>query len=185
MVELGLYGILFPSAPQEGKRLVTRPTLFYMMHCGKALYNNLLWRNWSRETLPLFTIIGNSFSGIQDRCVQDVCRGICVWACRSKRQTFWHWHFVFYASIRMVEREFQRDYIYMAQALGVCEQRPLPCPSHLLDVFNDTAVITFPPCNLGKLPQSTWVEPPEPQYQHCPDLEIILRESSEQKEEKD
>ena len=51
--------------------MTKRPTVFYLMHCGKALYNNLLWRNWERDTLPLLTIIGNSFSGIQERCVHD------------------------------------------------------------------------------------------------------------------
>ncbi|KAK0142058.1 SRR1-like protein [Merluccius polli] len=129
---------------EEGKRLTKRPTIFYLMHCGKALYNNLLWRNWKRETLPLLTIIGNSFSGIQDRTI---------------------------------EREFQRDYGYLTQAVAVCEERPLPCPPRLLDVFNDTAIITFPPSGLGKLPQSTWTDPAEPRYEHCPDLEIILRDT--------
>ncbi|KAM3867539.1 SRR1-like protein [Diretmus argenteus] len=138
--ELGLTVLI---ENEEGKRLITRPTLFYLMHCGKALYNNLLWRNWSTETLPLMTIIGNSFSDIRDR---------------------------------MIEREFQRDYSYITQAVVVCEERPLHCPSCLLDVFNDTAVITFPSNSLNKLPQSTWAEPPEPQYEHCPDLEIILRD---------
>ena len=57
------------TCSKEGKRLTKRPTVFYLMHCGKALYNNLLWRNWERDTLPLLTIIGNSFSGIQERCV--------------------------------------------------------------------------------------------------------------------
>uniref|UniRef100_UPI003AAC1F6F SRR1-like protein isoform X2 n=1 Tax=Centroberyx gerrardi TaxID=166262 RepID=UPI003AAC1F6F len=140
LTELGLTVL---TENEEGKRLTTRPTLFYLIHCGKALYNNLLWKNWSTETLPLLRIIGNSFSGIQDR---------------------------------MIERDFQRDYSYITQAVAVCEERPLPCPSRLLDVFNDTAVITFPSSSLSKLPQSTWAEPPEPQYQHCPDLEIILRE---------
>ncbi|KAM4617090.1 SRR1-like protein [Polymixia lowei] len=136
-------GLTVLTENEEGKRLTTRPTLFYLMHCGKALYNNLLWKNWSREALPMLTIIGNSFSGIKDR---------------------------------MLEREFQRDYSYIAQAVVVCEEKPLPCPSRLLDVFNDTAVITFPKSDLNKLPQSTWAEPPEPKYQHCPDLEIILKE---------
>lgn len=129
---------------EEGKRLLKRPTIFYLMHCGKGLYNNLLWRNWKRETLPLLTIIGNSFSGIQDR---------------------------------MLAREFQRDYAYITQAVAVCEERQLPCPPRLLDVFNDTAVITFPPSGLSKLPQSTWADPAEPRYEHCPDLEIILRDT--------
>lgn len=57
---------------QEGKRLVTKPTLFYLMHCGKALYNNLLWKNWNAQCLPLMIIIGNSFNGMMDRLVQDM-----------------------------------------------------------------------------------------------------------------
>lgn len=77
----------------------------------------------------------------------------------------------------MIEREFQRDYSYISQVVAVCDERPLPCPSRLLDVFSDTAVITFPPSSLNKLPQSSWAEPLEPQYQHCHDLEIILRET--------
>ncbi|XP_029915849.1 SRR1-like protein [Myripristis murdjan] len=140
---LGELGLTVLSENEEGKRLTNRPTLFYLMHCGKALYNNLLWRNWSTDTLPLLIIIGNSFSGILDR---------------------------------MIDRELQRDYSYIVQAVAVCEERALPCPSRLLDVFNDTAVITFPPSSLNKLPQSTWAEPPEPQYLHCSDLEIILKE---------
>lgn len=78
--------------------------------------------------------------------------------------------------IRTIDREFQRDYSYITQAQSVCEERELPCPPQLIDVFNDTAVITFPPNSLNRLPQSTWAEPPEPQYEHCPDLEIIRRE---------
>lgn len=78
---------------------------------------------------------------------------------------------------RTIEREFKRDYGYITQAVCVCEERPLPCPSRLIDVFSDTAVITFPTSNLDGLPQSTWVEPPEPQYGHCLDLEIIERET--------
>uniref|UniRef100_V9KVB6 SRR1-like protein n=1 Tax=Callorhinchus milii TaxID=7868 RepID=V9KVB6_CALMI len=52
---------------EEGKRAVDRPTLFYMIHCGKALYNNLLWRNWSPGRLAQITLIGNSFKGIEER----------------------------------------------------------------------------------------------------------------------
>ncbi|XP_043103131.1 SRR1-like protein [Puntigrus tetrazona] len=55
---------------EEGKRGVYHPTLFYLMHCGKALYNNLLWRNWTPQTLPKIIIIGNSFHGIQERMLQ-------------------------------------------------------------------------------------------------------------------
>ncbi|XP_070760936.1 SRR1-like protein isoform X2 [Enoplosus armatus] len=137
-------GLTVLTENEEGKRLAMKPTLFYLMHCGKALYNNLLWKNWSTQCLPLMIIIGNSFNGMRDRTI---------------------------------EREFKRDYGYIAQAVSVCEERQLPCPSRLIDVFSDTAVITFPASSLNRLPQSTWAEPPEPQYKHCPDLEIIQRET--------
>ncbi|KAJ7309882.1 hypothetical protein JRQ81_007958 [Phrynocephalus forsythii] len=52
---------------EEGKRRICGPTLFYMVHCGKALYNNLLWRNWSLKALPKMVIVGNSFRGIEER----------------------------------------------------------------------------------------------------------------------
>ncbi|KAJ8414079.1 hypothetical protein AAFF_G00066770 [Aldrovandia affinis] len=55
---------------EEGKRAVSRPTLFYLIHCGKALYNNLLWRNWSPQALARLTIVGNSFRSIQERMVE-------------------------------------------------------------------------------------------------------------------
>ncbi|XP_061674447.1 SRR1-like protein isoform X1 [Syngnathoides biaculeatus] len=137
-------GLTVLTDNEEGKRLATRPTLFYLVHCGKALYNNLLWKNWDPKCLPLVAIIGNSFSGMRER---------------------------------MIEREFKRDYGYISQAVTVCEEMQLSCPSHLTDVFSDTALITFNWRNLNSLNQSTWTEPPEPQYQHCSDLEIIQRES--------
>ncbi|XP_067270563.1 SRR1-like protein [Pseudorasbora parva] len=128
---------------EEGKRPVYQPTLFYLMHCGKALYNNLLWRNWTPETLQKIIIIGNSFHGIQER---------------------------------MVQRELERDYSFLSNVISVCDETSLPCSPRFLDVFNDTALIKFPPENLDKLPENMWIEPSEPLYQHCQDLEIIQRE---------
>ncbi|KAI9202329.1 uncharacterized protein BJ171DRAFT_514724 [Polychytrium aggregatum] len=46
---------------ERGKRTVSRPTLFYMPHCGAALYNNVLWANWGASSLTNIAIIGNSF----------------------------------------------------------------------------------------------------------------------------
>ncbi|KAM5191886.1 SRR1-like protein isoform 1-T5 [Mantella aurantiaca] len=57
---------------EEGKHAVQKPTVFYMLHCGKALYNNLLWRNWSAETLSQMIIIGNSFRGIEERLLSRI-----------------------------------------------------------------------------------------------------------------
>ncbi|XP_074525989.1 SRR1-like protein [Halichoeres trimaculatus] len=140
---LRVLGLTVLTENEEGKRLATKPTLFYLMHCGKALYNNLLWKNWNIQNLSLMIIIGNSFCGIMDRTI---------------------------------EREFRRDYSFIAEAVSVGEERQLPCPSRMIDVFGDTAVITFPNSGLNRLPQSTWTEPPEPQYKHCLDLEIIQKQ---------
>ncbi|MCJ8735092.1 hypothetical protein PDJAM_G00242740 [Pangasius djambal] len=127
---------------EEGKRAVCHPTLFYLMHCGKALYNNLLWKNWSPQILPKVIVIGNSFLGIQERTLQ---------------------------------RELERDYSFLSHVINVCEETSLPCSQRFLDVFNDTALIRFPPHKLRKLPESIWDEPSEPCYEHCQDLEIIQR----------
>ncbi|NXU53414.1 SRR1L protein, partial [Turnix velox] len=68
LLELGLQ--LLPDN-EEGKHSIEgSATLFYMVHCGKALYNNLLWRNWTPEALSKIIIIGNSFKGIEERWVQ-------------------------------------------------------------------------------------------------------------------
>lgn len=76
-LKTGLNSMLYLSfyIVQEGKRLATKPTLFYLMHCGKALYNNLLWKNWSTQHLPLMIIIGNSFNGMKDRFVPNMYDG--------------------------------------------------------------------------------------------------------------
>jgi hypothetical protein len=48
------------------------PTLFYMPHCPKSLYNNLLYSNWSPDCLQSIIILGNSFSTIQSVTNEDV-----------------------------------------------------------------------------------------------------------------
>ncbi|NXC36936.1 SRR1L protein, partial [Campylorhamphus procurvoides] len=58
---------------EEGKHGVGgSATLFYMVHCGKALYNNLLWSNWSPAALSKLVIIGNSFRGIEERLLSRI-----------------------------------------------------------------------------------------------------------------
>jgi SRR1 len=39
-------------------------TIFYLPHCPKQISNNILWRNWSKESLERTILIGNSFSNI-------------------------------------------------------------------------------------------------------------------------
>jgi hypothetical protein len=47
---------------EEGKRKVERKTLFFMPHCGRQLYSNVLWANWSPSLLQNVVIFGNSFA---------------------------------------------------------------------------------------------------------------------------
>ncbi|XP_077571994.1 SRR1-like protein [Stigmatopora nigra] len=63
-------GLTVLTDNEEGKRLATKPTLYYLIHCGKALYNNLLWKNWSPKCLPHVVIIGNSFSSMRERMIE-------------------------------------------------------------------------------------------------------------------
>ncbi|XP_068418412.1 SRR1-like protein isoform X2 [Eschrichtius robustus] len=65
--------LLFLEKCQEGKRSVYgEPTVFYMLHCGTALYNNLLWRNWSIDALSKMVIVGNSFRGLEERLLTRI-----------------------------------------------------------------------------------------------------------------
>lgn len=58
------FGIKVLRRNEEGKRKTEGITLFFLPHCGKELYNNLLWANWNASSLPFCVIIGNSFSSI-------------------------------------------------------------------------------------------------------------------------
>ncbi|XP_040859536.1 SRR1-like protein [Ochotona curzoniae] len=65
---LSSLGMIVLRENEEGKRSVAgEPTLFYMPHCGTALYNNLLWRNWSVDALSRMLVMGNSFKGLEER----------------------------------------------------------------------------------------------------------------------
>ncbi|XP_051017694.1 SRR1-like protein [Acomys russatus] len=68
-------GVTVLSENEEGKRSVHgQPTAFYMPHCGTALYNNLLWSNWSADALSRVVIIGNSFRGLQERLLTRILK---------------------------------------------------------------------------------------------------------------
>ncbi|XP_042211799.1 SRR1-like protein [Homarus americanus] len=62
------------SNNEEGKRSVKGVTLFFMPHCGKELYNNLLWANWNPVSLPLCIIIGNSFSSMVQNTLSRILK---------------------------------------------------------------------------------------------------------------
>ena len=42
-------------------------TLFFLPHCPKQLTNNLLWANWSPDSLNKVVVLANSFAGINER----------------------------------------------------------------------------------------------------------------------
>ncbi|XP_037365751.1 SRR1-like protein [Talpa occidentalis] len=68
-------GVIVLSENEEGKRSVCgEPTIFFMLHCGTALYNNLLWRNWSVDALSKTVIIGNSFRGLEERLLTRILK---------------------------------------------------------------------------------------------------------------
>ncbi|GBN16267.1 SRR1-like protein [Araneus ventricosus] len=46
---------------EEAKRTAFSKTIFFMPHCDLPLYNNLLWANWSKDSLSKLILIGNSF----------------------------------------------------------------------------------------------------------------------------
>ncbi|XP_069850724.1 SRR1-like protein [Dipodomys merriami] len=70
---LSTLGVAVLSENEEGKRSVRgEPTIFYMPHCGTALYNNLLWSNWSVDALSKMVVIGNSFTGLRERMLTRV-----------------------------------------------------------------------------------------------------------------
>lgn len=50
----------------EGKVTLdsSKLTLIYSPHCPKQLTNNLLWKNWSKRSLPNIIYIGNSFGNL-------------------------------------------------------------------------------------------------------------------------
>uniref|UniRef100_A0A669PM08 SRR1 domain containing n=1 Tax=Phasianus colchicus TaxID=9054 RepID=A0A669PM08_PHACC len=69
LAALEALGLRLLPENEEGKHSINgSPTLFYMVHCGKALYNNLLWRNWSVGALSNMVIIGNTCTKVLLLC---------------------------------------------------------------------------------------------------------------------
>jgi len=61
-------GIHIIDQNEEGARRVCKRTVFFMPHCARQLYCNLLRANWG-PSLPLLVVIGNSFSAYDMRSV--------------------------------------------------------------------------------------------------------------------
>jgi len=52
------------ESTKEKEGMMKTLNLFYMPHCSKGMYNNLLASNWSQHTLSTLVILGNSFQTI-------------------------------------------------------------------------------------------------------------------------
>ena len=56
-----LLGCTLIPTDEECRRHVSKPTLFFMPHCGARLYNNVLYANWGPEAICNLVLVGNSF----------------------------------------------------------------------------------------------------------------------------
>ncbi|CBJ29823.1 conserved unknown protein [Ectocarpus siliculosus] len=52
---------------KAGGEDVATPTLFFMPHCPRRLYSNVLWANWSSRAMGSILILGNKISSYTDR----------------------------------------------------------------------------------------------------------------------
>ena len=61
-------GVLVIAENEECRRCVGEDnTMFYMPHCDRPMYENVLWANWQTRFLTRFVIFGNSFRLIGER----------------------------------------------------------------------------------------------------------------------
>ena len=65
-------GLRFQSENDECCFTVEVPTLFFMIHCGAAMYNNLLWSNFCSTRLQKCLILGNSFRSFNEVAALNV-----------------------------------------------------------------------------------------------------------------
>ncbi|KXN73889.1 hypothetical protein CONCODRAFT_83265 [Conidiobolus coronatus NRRL 28638] len=63
---------------EEAKRSIDNtPTIFYMPHCPKLLYNNVLGANWNLSKLDKIVVIGNRFELYDDLNLDKSLKEIC------------------------------------------------------------------------------------------------------------
>ncbi|OQR87850.1 hypothetical protein ACHHYP_07990 [Achlya hypogyna] len=65
---------------ERGQRRATTRTLFFMPHCGKQLYQNVLLANWGQDGLAKIAVLGNSFEAYDDRVVQASARQASIFS---------------------------------------------------------------------------------------------------------
>lgn len=73
------FSVNFIEKNTECKHEIIRETFFFMPHCSKGMYNNVLFSNWEMERLKRITIYGNDLSSYEmfeevkeDSCIKKV-----------------------------------------------------------------------------------------------------------------
>ena len=64
---LAHFGISVSLQNAEGQWRAERHTLFFMPHCGDAMYHQVCRANWDADRLARILIVGNSFSNYQSK----------------------------------------------------------------------------------------------------------------------
>ena len=170
--------------PQHCKFKVEEKTLFFMPHCGMAMYNNLLWSNWGVEKMEMMVIIGNSFNSYYEKwgdkiplsnwLFPDTFPGYQLNSCSKKPRMC-----TMYPQIRHAKSlpaEFLLDTSansLLWQIRSACHEIALPTNYTDSTVFNDTALHLFPESLLKEIHRSVWENCPEPSLDPS-DPEIIL-----------
>lgn len=89
---LGKNGFFVSDRNEVGLKSISMDTLFYMPHCGRPLYNNVLFANWNCDQLKNILIVGNSFNKFKENVVSkeefvtyrylfeasNFCREVCL-----------------------------------------------------------------------------------------------------------
>eukprot|EP00112_Aurelia_sp_Birch-Aquarium-sp1_P011914 Seg2500.3 transcript_id=Seg2500.3/GoldUCD/mRNA.D3Y31 product="SRR1-like protein" protein_id=Seg2500.3/GoldUCD/D3Y31 len=67
------FGFHLIEENEECKRKITKPTVIFMLHCGKAMYENMIKANWGIGLQNLL-IIGNTFSSYIERLPSKILK---------------------------------------------------------------------------------------------------------------
>jgi hypothetical protein len=65
------FGVDVLSVNDEGRRVAAQRTLFFMPHCPRGLYHNLVQCNAHADTLPHVVLVGNSFAQYDLICAPE------------------------------------------------------------------------------------------------------------------
>lgn len=58
------------QTPQEAQYTLVNPTILYMPHCDRILYENILRENWSGDGMRRILLVANCLGDYVDRLVR-------------------------------------------------------------------------------------------------------------------